>query len=84
MNSMTQTTKPLHDDENYRLFEVYEASYAKEHSAASKVLIPRENLSHSGYMKLLEDLRAIRMECNQDMLAIATHHEKMRELVMVY
>jgi hypothetical protein len=69
------------DDEERRLFGVYEASSAKEHSAASKLLNPNHSFSRPAYMKLLGDLRAIRTECNQDMLAIAAHHrEKERQV----
>jgi hypothetical protein len=45
-------------DDVCRLFGVYEASNAKEHAAASKVLIARQHLSHPAYVKLLGDLRA--------------------------
>jgi hypothetical protein len=65
------------DEEECRLFAAYEASNAKEHAAASKLLNPHHGLSDPAYMILLGDLRAIRMECNEDMLAIAAHHTKM-------
>jgi hypothetical protein len=32
-------------------------------------------------MELLGDFRAIRTECNEDMLAITAHHKKTRELL---
>jgi hypothetical protein len=69
------TTLPRHDEE-CRLFGVYEASNAKEHAAASRLLIPRQSLSNPAYRKLLNNLRAIRMECNENMLAIAAHHNE--------
>jgi hypothetical protein len=69
-------TQHSRDDEECRLFGVYEASSAKEHSAASKLLNWPHSFSHPGYMKLLNDLRAIRTECNEDMLAIAAHHSR--------
>jgi hypothetical protein len=84
MYPMTQPTKHSRDDEECRLFGVYEASSAKEHTAASKLLNLHHRLSHPVYMKLLGDLRAIRTECNEDMLAIAAHHKKMRELLTVH
>ena len=49
----------------------------KEHIAASALLSSYHSVSHSAYMKLLSDLRAIRAECNEDMLAILAHHKKM-------
>jgi hypothetical protein len=59
------------------------ASSAQEHAAASKLLSPHHRLSDPAYMKLLGDLRAIRAECNKDMLAIVAHHKKTRELLTV-
>ena len=35
-------------------------------------------------MELLGDLRAIRTECNEDMLAITAHYKKTRELLTVH
>jgi len=70
-----QTNKhPQQDDEECRLFGVYEASSNKEHIVASKLLSPHHGLSPLAYMKLLGDLRAIRTECNENMLAIGAHH----------
>jgi hypothetical protein len=73
---VTQSTKHSRDEEEFRLFVVYEASCAKEHAAASKLLNPSHGLSDSAYMKLLGDLRATRTECNDSMLAIAAHRYK--------
>jgi hypothetical protein len=78
--SVTLHTTLPRDDEECRLFGVYEASSGKEHAAASTLLSSHHSVSHSAYMKLLGDLRAIRAECNEDMLAIAAHHKKMLEL----
>jgi hypothetical protein len=72
------------DEEECRLFGAYEASSAKEHAAACKLLSPHHGLSDPAYMKLLGDLWAIRMECDADMLAIVTHHKKMRELTTAH
>jgi hypothetical protein len=80
---MRQTLLPK-DKEGERLFALYEASSAKEHTAASRLLTPHRDLSNAAYLKLLTDLRVIRTECNADMLAIAEHHEKMRELLTVH
>jgi|HubBroStandDraft_2_1064218.scaffolds.fasta_scaffold41709_2 hypothetical protein len=75
---MTQLTKHSPDhEERRRLFGAYEASSAKEHAAASKSLNPFHDFSDPAYMKLLGDLRAIRMECNDNMLAIARIITKM-------
>jgi hypothetical protein len=82
---MTLHTKHSRDeDEECRLFGIYEASSAKEHTAASKLLNWRRGLSHPAYIKLLGDLRTIRTKCNEDMLAIAAHNKKMRELLTVH
>jgi hypothetical protein len=76
MYSMTQPTKHSQDEEECRLFDVYEGASAKEHIAASKLLNWHHALSHPTYIRLLRDLRAIRAECNEDMLAIAAHHKE--------
>jgi hypothetical protein len=81
---MTTSAKDSRDGEESRLFGVYEASSAKEHIAASKLLNWHHAFSHPTYLKLLHDLRAIRTECNEDMLAIVAHHKKMRELLTVH
>ena len=80
---MTGHTTIPRDDEECRLFGVYETASAKEHAAASKLLSLCHSLSDPAYIRLLVDLRAIRAECNGDMLAIAAHHKKMRELPTV-
>jgi hypothetical protein len=77
---MTPHTQPPRDDEECRLFGVYEASSSKEHAAASRLLDWHRSLyHHPTYMKLLDDLRAIRIECNEAMLAIVEHHEKVQD-----
>jgi hypothetical protein len=76
MYPMTQFTRESRDDEERRLFGLYETASAKEHIAASKLLNWHRSLSHPAYLKLLHDLRAIRTECNEDMLAIAAHHNE--------
>ena len=72
------------DEEECRLYGAYEASSAKEHAAASKLLNPHHDLSDPVYMKLLGDLRAIRMECNEDMLAIMAHWKRKRKFLTVH
>jgi hypothetical protein len=78
------SAKHSRDEEEYRLFQVYESASAKEHIAASKLLNCNHALSHPVYLKLVHDLRAIRTECNAGMIAIAAHHKKMRELPAVH
>jgi hypothetical protein len=53
-------------------------------TAASKLLNWHHSLSHPTYMELLGDLRAIRTECNEDMLAITAHYKNTRELLTVH
>jgi hypothetical protein len=84
MYPMTQPTKESRDEEECRLFEVYEGASAKEHIAASKLLNWHHSLSHPAYLKLLGELRAIRTECNDNMLAITAHHEKVRGLPTIH
>jgi hypothetical protein len=71
------------DKEGERLFALYEASSAKEHNAASRLLNPHHYLSNVSYIELLAELRAIRARCNKDMLAIGVHHDKMQDLLTV-
>jgi|HubBroStandDraft_6_1064221.scaffolds.fasta_scaffold800061_2 hypothetical protein len=72
------------DEEECRLFGAYEASSAREHAAASKLLNPHHGLSDPAYMKLHGDLRAIRLECNEDMLAIIADCKKKRKSLTVH
>jgi hypothetical protein len=73
-----RTTLPR-DDEASRLFAVYEACRAKEHSIASQFLCPGRSLPHDTYMKLVSDLMIVRTECNEKMLAVRAHHNKTEE-----
>jgi hypothetical protein len=65
------------DYEECRLVASYEASRAKEHAAASQLLYPRHRLPHPAYMKLVDDLRTVRKDCNEKMLAVRAHKNKM-------
>jgi len=78
---MPDATLPL-DDEGSRLFGLYEASSAKEVAATYQLLYPSHRLLHPEYMKLLDDLRTKRTECNDKRLAIEAHRIKMRALDM--
>jgi hypothetical protein len=64
------------DENGCLLFAAYEAANAKEQAAAIKLLYSRHRLAHPEYIKLLRELRSIRTECNETMLAIATHRGK--------
>jgi hypothetical protein len=50
--------------------------------------LPRDEeecrLSDPAYMKLHGDLRAIRLECNEDMLAIIAHCKKKQKSLTVH
>jgi hypothetical protein len=81
---VTMPTKYSQDEEAFRLFGIYEASSAKEHVAASRLLNKRDVLSHPAYSKLLHNLQAMRTVCNANMLAIAAHHKKMQELLTAH
>jgi LmbE family N-acetylglucosaminyl deacetylase len=76
-------TKLPRDDEGYRLFALYEASSAKEIAATYQLLYPGRSLPHETYMEMVSDLRAIRAECNDNMLAVGKHRQKMRERLSI-
>lgn len=76
---MTLHAKSPVDEEACRLFALYEASSAKEAAATYRLLHPNHRLPHREYMILLGDLRSMRMECNEQMLAIGAHRKKMEE-----
>ena len=76
---MIRETRLPRDDEGARLFAVYEASCTKEHAAASQLLYPSRRLPDETYMKLIDDLRAIRTDCNDKMLAVREHHDQMEK-----
>jgi hypothetical protein len=68
------------DDEEHHLILVYEATRAREHAAAVKLLYPSSNLPHGAYMKLVGDLQIIRKDCNEQMLALRARHNKIPDL----
>ena len=72
-------TRLRRDDEGTRLFAVYEAFRVKEPATASQLLYPSRRLPDETYMKLIDDLRAIRTDCNDKMLAVRAHHDQMEE-----
>jgi hypothetical protein len=63
-------TRLPRDDEGTRLFAVYEAFRVKEPATASQLLYPSRRLPHETYMELIDDLRAIRTDCNHKMFAV--------------
>jgi hypothetical protein len=62
------------NDEECRLLAVYEAARAGEIAASSRLLYPDRKLAHPEYMQRLADLRAMRTECDQKMLAVKAYH----------
>lgn len=83
---MTLDTRCSQDDEEHRLVALYEASRAKEHAAAGRLLyphIPHHNLPHQAYLKLVGDLGVIRKDCNEKLLAVRAHHNKMQDQIDV-
>jgi hypothetical protein len=74
---VTLPTRVRQDNEECRLFALYEASSDKEIVATCRLLYPSHRLLQPEYTKLVAVLRAIRAECNRDMLAISAHHKKM-------
>jgi hypothetical protein len=78
---VTLDTRCSQDDEEHRLVALYEASRAKEHAAACRLLyphLPHHNLPHQAYLKLVGDLGVMRIDCNEKMLAVRAHHSKMQ------
>jgi hypothetical protein len=76
MESVTLHTKLSQDDEEVRLLAVYEAAQVKEHAAAGRLLYPCHSLPRSAYLELVSDLQIIRKDCNEKMLAVHLHHNK--------
>jgi hypothetical protein len=77
---VTINTRLPIDDEGERLFALYETSSAKEITTRYQLLYPSHILPHETYIQLVGDLRAIRVECNDNRRAIAAHHRKTLEL----
>ena len=71
------------NDEEYRLLAVYEESRDKETAASSRLLYPDRKLAHPEYMQLVTDLRAMRAECDQKMLAVKAYHSKRLDRMIV-
>jgi hypothetical protein len=64
------------DDEENRLLALYEEARAKENAASSRLLYPDRKLPHTEYMQLVADLRVMRTECDQKMLAVKAYHSR--------
>ena len=62
------------NEEECRLLAVYEVCRAKEHAASSRLLCPDRKLAHEEYMQLVAELRVMRTECDQKMLAVKAYH----------
>ena len=75
---MTQDARLTSDYEERRLIAVYEAYRAKEHRAAGQLLYPCHRSPLSAYIKLLvDDLRSTTKDCNDKMVAVRVHQNKM-------
>jgi hypothetical protein len=70
------------NNEEDRLLAVYEESRAKEIAASSRLLYPDRKIPHPEYMQLLADLRVMRRECDQKMLAVRAYHSKRLDLLI--
>ena len=73
---------PRNEDER-RLLAVYEECRASEHVASSRLLYPNRKLEHSEYMKLVAELRVMRTECDQKMLAVKAYHSEMLDRLIM-
>jgi hypothetical protein len=69
--------------EEYRLLALYEESRAKENAASSRLLYPDRKLPHPEYMQLVADLRVMRTECDQKMLAVKAYRSKRLDRMIV-
>jgi hypothetical protein len=72
----TDETRLTRNDEEYRLLAVYEESRIKEHAASSRLLHPTRKLSHPEYMQRVAELRVMRTDCDQKMLAVKAYHSE--------
>jgi len=60
----------------------YEECRAKEHNASSRLLHSDRKLAHEEYMQLLAELRVMRTECDQKVLAVKAYHsERLDQLI---
>jgi hypothetical protein len=64
------------NEEELGLLAVYEACRAKEHDASSRLLYPSRKLAHDEYMQLVAELRVMRTDCDQKMLAVKAYHSE--------
>jgi hypothetical protein len=65
------------------LLAVYEECRAKEHDASSRLLYPNRKLAHEEYMQLVAELRVMRTECDQKMLAVKAYHSERLDRLIV-
>jgi hypothetical protein len=61
------------NEKERHLLAVYEESRAKEHDASSRLLHPIRKLGHEEYMIQVAELRVMRTECDQKMLAVKAY-----------
>ena len=71
------------NEEERRLLAVYEECRAKEHAASSRLLYPDRKLAHEEYMQLVAELRVMRRECDQKMLAVKAYHSERLDRLIV-
>jgi len=71
------------NEEERGLLAVYEECRAKEHDASSRLLNPNRKLAHEEYMQLLAELRVMRTECDQKMLAVKAYHSERLDRLIV-
>ena len=71
------------NDEEFRLLAVYEECRDKEHAASSRLLYPDRKLAHEEYMQLVAELRVMRTECDQKMLAVKAYQSEMLDRLIV-
>jgi hypothetical protein len=71
------------DEAELGLLAVYEECRAKEHSASTRLLYPNRKLAHEEYMQLVDELRVMRTECDQKMLAVKAYHSERLDRLIV-
>jgi len=82
---MGPDTRLARNDEEYRLLAGYEESRAREHNGSSRLLYLSRKVSHLDYMRMVTELRAMRTDCNEKMLAVkAYHNERLDRLITAH
>jgi hypothetical protein len=71
------------NEEERDLLAVYEECRDKEHVASNRLLYPNRKLAHEEYMQLVAELRVMRKECDQKMLAVKAYHSERLDRLIV-